>query len=227
MAQLDREELTAESSAATDAIAAEVAVPRGLAPPTMASVGRHANVTSAMVLKPIGRRARRAVTAAMLCAIFVVGCSSLGRLAAGDGGPASPGSTALASPDASVAAYIRSMLDVQLESLPPDAAPAKIGQEQAVAIASAAFGQSNSPVDVEHGLGVVSAQESATVWMVVFATPDASPIAVGPMCESAQGAPTDCGLHAVVDLRGAFVSDQTGEIVMSFDRGSLVPSPTP
>jgi hypothetical protein len=168
----------------------------------------------------IAARLFRAST--VLVVMLIVGC---GGMATGSNGlvtspsvtPPNPGPTIFLT-DA-----IRQELGIELLPIPEGAPPAVIDQEAAVSIAGDAFGRADTPPVIEHGLGKVKEGESATVWLVVYPIENALPQPGGPSCQGSDHAAS----LVVINMQGAFVSDQTGRILTSFDHGYRIASASP
>lgn len=141
--------------------------------------------------------------------------------------PSSPATVTPAPTDiAWILAEVSADMKLGLAPLPPDAPPARIDEQEAVAIVLAALGRDETtPVFVDHGIGKLPSEETAAVWLVAYAITDGVPYPIeGPMCPDMR----PCPVFAVDDFAGAMVSDQTGELLRSFSASHLVsPPPEP
>lgn len=114
-------------------------------------------------------------------------------------------------------------LQAELASIPPDAPDATISEAESIAIALDHMNVARfvEPIIVEHGVGLIRGEQTATVWLVVMPIPEASPYPVGPICPE-----TGESCHWMVDdYAGALVSDQTGQVGRSFTVGHPVSDP--
>jgi len=151
--------------------------------------------------------------------------SSTSRASQLPSAPATSGPTAEpAGSAASTPPFVRhGGLQAELASIPPDAPDATISEAEAIAIALDHMNvpRSVEPIIVEHGVGLIRGEQTATVWLVVMPIPEASPYPVGPMCPD-----TGESCHWMLDdYAGALVSDQTAQVGRSFTVGHPVSDP--